>query len=107
MPAEVPRRCAPRNDMSIRVDASLPTDPRADPAAHARAAEALGFDGLHTAETAHDPYLAIARAAPATDRIEFATSVAIAFARSPTSTAQTAWDLQQLAGGRFVLGLGT
>jgi len=33
--------------------------------------------------------------------------VAIAFARSPMTVAQTAWDLQRLSGGRFALGLGS
>lgn len=73
----------------------------------ARAAEALGFDGLHAAETAHDPFVALTLAAASTERIELMTSVAIAFARSPTSMAQTAWDLQALSKGRFILGLGT
>ena len=39
--------------------------------------------------------------------MELGTSVAIAFSRSPMETAQTAWDLQDLSDGRFVLGLGT
>jgi probable F420-dependent oxidoreductase len=39
--------------------------------------------------------------------MELGTSVAIAFSRSPMETAQTAWDLQDLSEGRFVLGLGT
>jgi len=35
------------------------------------------------------------------------TAVAIAFPRSPTVTAMSAWTLQKLSGGRFTLGLGT
>ena len=35
------------------------------------------------------------------------TDVAIAFPRSPMVTAQAAWDLAALSGGRFILGLGT
>ena len=35
------------------------------------------------------------------------TNLAIAFARSPFSTAMSAWDLQRTTGGRFLLGLGT
>jgi probable F420-dependent oxidoreductase len=93
--------------MTIRVDTSLPTNPLDAPAEVAAAAEELGFDGLHTAETAHDPFIAITLAAPATRKIELMTSVAIAFARSPTSIAQTAWDLHALSNGRFILGLGT
>src|SRR4028118_1137135 len=73
----------------------------------ARAAEDLGFAGLWTSETKHDAFLPLAIAANATDGIELGTSVAIAFSRSPMETAQTAWDLQSLSDGRFILGLGT
>jgi probable F420-dependent oxidoreductase len=73
----------------------------------ARAAEDLGFAGLWTSETKHDAFLPLAIAANETREIELGTSVAIAFSRSPMETAQTAWDLQDLSGGRFVLGLGT
>ena len=73
----------------------------------AAAAEALGFDGLWLPETQHDPFVGLALAAAATTRLHLGTSVAIAFARSPTVLAQTAWDLADLSGGRFELGLGT
>ena len=73
----------------------------------ARAAEDLGFAGLWTSETKHDAFLPLAIAANETREIELGTSVAIAFSRSPMETAQTAWDLQNLSEGRFVLGLGT
>ncbi len=73
----------------------------------ARAAEDLGFAGLWTSETKHDAFLPLAIAANETREIELGTSVAIAFSRSPMETAQTAWDLQDLSDGRFMLGLGT
>lgn len=73
----------------------------------ARAAESLGFAGLWTSETRHDSFLPLALAAKETERVQLGNSVAIAFARSPMTTAQLAWDLQDLSGGRFVLGLGT
>src|SRR5215208_1484639 len=73
----------------------------------ARAADSLGFAGLWTSETKHDAFLPLAIAANETHRIELGTSVAIAFSRSPMETAQTAWDLQDLSDGRFLLGLGT
>src|ERR671915_673519 len=73
----------------------------------ARAAESLGFAGLWSSETKHDAFLPLAIAADATESIELGTSVAIAFSRSPMVIAQTAWDLQDLSGGRFILGLGT
>jgi probable F420-dependent oxidoreductase len=72
-----------------------------------RVAEGLGFDGLWTSETKHDSFLPLAVAAGSTQRIDLGTSVAIAFSRSPMVTAQISWDLQDLSGGRFVLGLGT
>jgi probable F420-dependent oxidoreductase len=73
----------------------------------ARAAENLGFAGLWTSETRHDAFLPLAIAANETGRIELGTAVAIAFSRSPMEVAQTAWDLQDLSSGRFILGLGT
>ena len=90
----------------MKVDTHLPTDPRLAIGEIARAAEAIGFDGLWAAETDHDPFLALALAANATPRIELGTAVAIAFARSPTVVAQTAWDLQALSRGRFVFSSG-
>jgi probable F420-dependent oxidoreductase len=73
----------------------------------AQAAEALGFDGLWLAETDHDPFAALPLALTATGRLEVGTAVTIAFARSPTVLAQSAFDLAALSGGRFQLGLGT
>lgn len=73
----------------------------------ARAAEDLGFAGLWTSETKHDGFLPLAVAANETSKMDLGTSVAIAFSRSPMETAQTAWDLQDLSEGRFLLGLGT
>src|SRR5450759_3888185 len=73
----------------------------------ARIAERLGFDGVTVPEAGHDPFLPLAIAAEHTGRVSLGTNVAIAFPRSPLVTAQLAWDLQQLSGGRFELGLGT
>ena len=76
-------------------------------AAVARKVEELGFDGVTVPEAGHDPYLPLAIVAEHTRRIVLGTNVAISFPRSPMVTAQLAWDLQQLSGGRFQLGLGT
>ena len=73
----------------------------------AREAEAAGYDGVWAAETSHDPFLNLLLAAEATERIELGTSIAVAFARSPMTTAVTANDLQAFSGGRFILGLGS
>jgi probable F420-dependent oxidoreductase len=70
-------------------------------------AEAAGFDGLWLSEIAHDPFLGVALAATATERLELGTGIAVAFARNPMSTATLANDLQALSGGRLLLGLGT
>jgi probable F420-dependent oxidoreductase len=76
-------------------------------AEEARLAEALGYDGIVAEETKDDPFIVLALAAQATRRVSLATTVAIAFPRSPTVTAMTAWTLQKLSAGRFTLGLGS
>lgn len=73
----------------------------------ARSVEELGFDGLWTSETQHDPFLPLALAAEHTHKIELGTAIAVAFPRSPTVLAHIAWDLQAASDGRFILGLGT
>lgn len=73
----------------------------------AAAAEAAGFDALMTLESKNDPFIPLALAGMATNRIELTTSVAVAFPRSPTITAMTAYDLHASTGGRMVLGLGS
>jgi probable F420-dependent oxidoreductase len=73
----------------------------------AKAAEALGYDGLLTPETGHDPFLPLLIAGEHTSKVTLGTAVAIAFPRSPMVTAQMAWDLQKFTNGRFLLGLGT
>lgn len=72
----------------------------------ARSAEAQGYDGVVTLENRHEPFMALGVAAVATERLQLATGVAIAFPRSPMVTASTAWDLQLASRGRFTLGIG-
>ncbi len=91
----------------MRIDARLSYTSLTEIPEIARTAEGLGFDGLWTSETNHDPFLGAALAAEHSTRITIGTSIALAFTRSPTTLAYTAWDLAQLSGGRFVLGLGT
>ncbi len=91
----------------MRVSMVLPVeDWRACPDA-ARAAEDDGFDAVTANELRHDPFAPLAFAALATARVQLATSVAIAFPRSPMIVANQAWDLARHSGGRFVLGLGS
>ena len=68
--------------------------------------EAAGFDGAYTFEGQSDPFISVAAAAMTTEKMELMTSVAIAFARNPMNLAYLANDLQNLSGGRFILGLG-
>ena len=74
---------------------------------NAKLLEEIGYDGMVVEETKDDPFVIMALAAEATARLKLATSVAIAFPRSPTVTAMSAWTLQKLSRGRFTLGLGT
>lgn len=69
--------------------------------------EALGYDALVVEETKDDPYQLLAMAAVATTTLGLGTSVAMAFPRSPTVTALSAWTLQKASGGRSILGLGS
>ena len=73
----------------------------------ARLMEQDGYSGLLSAETSHDPFLPLALAAQQTERIDLMTAIAVGFARNPMVLAHTAWDLQALSGGRFLLGLGS
>lgn len=72
-----------------------------------RKIEQHGFDGLWTAETAHNPFLPLTLIATSTSHMTLGTQIAVAFPRSPMVTANLAWDLQAQSDGRFALGLGT
>ncbi len=72
----------------------------------ARDASASGHSGLVVTESGRTAYLSCAAAALAAD-IDLLTGVAVAFPRSPMVTASTAWELADVSGGRFRLGLGT
>ena len=62
---------------------------------------------MWSAETSHDPFLPIAVGAAATEKLEFGTGIAVAFARNPMTLAVLANDLQLLTKGRFMLGMGS
>jgi probable F420-dependent oxidoreductase len=69
--------------------------------------EELGYDRAFSFEAKHDPFIPLAVAGEHTSTIELGTAIAIGFARTPMTLANTAWDLQTVTGGRFVLGLGS
>ncbi|MEZ5236603.1 MAG: TIGR03617 family F420-dependent LLM class oxidoreductase [Acidimicrobiales bacterium] len=73
----------------------------------AAVAEEVGLGAVLVEETKDDPFQLLALGATTTSRIQLGTSVAMAFPRSPTATAMSAWSLQKVSNGRFLLGLGT
>ena len=86
------------------MDQRMPLSAVAD---HAKRAEALGYDGLNVPEAVHDGLAAATIALGATSQLRVATSVLVAFPRSPMTVAHAAYDLQAFSGGRFELGLGS
>jgi probable F420-dependent oxidoreductase len=91
----------------MQVDTGLPFSTSIDTRQSAAAAESAGYAAVWTGEVKHDPFLALGLAAVATESIGLGTSIALAFARNPMSTAVQANDLQALSGGRLLLGLGS
>jgi probable F420-dependent oxidoreductase len=69
--------------------------------------EARGYDTAFTAEINNDPFLGLVLAAEHSRDIGLSTSISVAFARNPMTLANTAWDINQYARGRFCLGLGS
>lgn len=75
--------------------------------AAARHAEDAGFASLWTSELHRSAFVPAAAMACATRTATVGTAIALAFVRSEMTTALTALDLDDLSGGRFVLGLGS
>ncbi|HVM65304.1 MAG TPA: TIGR03617 family F420-dependent LLM class oxidoreductase [Acidimicrobiales bacterium] len=90
----------------MKIDAMLSRDIRAA-GDEAATLEGGGYDGVWVGETEHDAFLQVLAAARSTQRVTVGTAVAIAFARTPMTVAQTAFDLALYSEGRFVLGLGS
>lgn len=92
--------------LAIPVDAQLVGADGEGLAAFAAAAEHAGIARLWAPELHRSATVPLAVAALATERVELATGIALAFTRSPMALALEALDIDQLSGGRFVLGLG-
>jgi probable F420-dependent oxidoreductase len=73
----------------------------------AKMVEDAGFESCWAAETTHTSFVAASIAIQNTSKIKVGTAITLAFPRSPTITAMTAADLDELSGGRFILGLGS
>lgn len=91
----------------MKFDAMIDNADLSTYAAHARAAEEVGFDGALSIEAQSDPFLPLGVAAVATRKLELGTAIALAFTRSPMVLAYTSWSLARSSKGRFILGLGT
>lgn len=80
---------------------------RAD-VALARRAERAGFDAVFAVEFFNrNAYAALGAVAASTERVRVGSAIANAFTRSPLLHASAAMDLDELSGGRMVLGLGS
>jgi probable F420-dependent oxidoreductase len=74
---------------------------------YAQLVESLGYDILHIPETIHDSMAVALLALEHTTTLRVQTSLTLAFPRSPMLLALQSWDLSQMSGGRFDLGLAT
>ncbi|MGW9212253.1 TIGR03617 family F420-dependent LLM class oxidoreductase [Embleya sp. NPDC055664] len=92
------------NPRRLAVDTLLDA-PLARAGDRARELREAGFDGVFTFEGPNDVFLPLVPAAAA--GVDIMTNIAVAFPRSPTHLAHTAYDLHLASHGRFRLGLGT
>jgi F420-dependent oxidoreductase-like protein len=96
--------------MTLKLGIELPyteTHDRDGLIALAREAEALGYDSVWASELySFDAFTTLTQIATATDRIKLGTNIANIYARTPAMLAGTAASLDQLSGGRFILGIG-
>ena len=109
--------------------AILLTDYSIAPAALGASAEERGFESLFLAEHTHipvrrdtpapggralpreyshtiDPFVGLAAAATATERLKVGTGVCLVIERDPITTAKEVATLDQISGGRFLFGVG-
>jgi len=70
-------------------------------------AESLGYESVYTTHiAARDSLIVLAAYASRTERIKLGTGVLPIYSRTPVATAQAAATIDELSGGRMVLGLG-
>ncbi len=73
----------------------------------ARRAEDLGYESIWIAETGGpDPFVLAGAVAQVTTRVRIGLAVSPVYIRTPATIAAAAGTVAQLAGGRFILGLG-
>src|SRR5450432_2007155 len=91
----------------MRIATTVPTELPSQSGALFERLEQIGYDTGFSFEAKHDPFLPLALASQHTTNLRLGTAVAIGFARNPMVLANVGYDLQQMTGGRFVLGLGS
>jgi F420-dependent oxidoreductase-like protein len=80
---------------------------RDDLIAMAKVAEANGFDSAWASEAwSYDVFTTLTQIACHTERIKLGSNIAQLYARTPAALATSAASLDQLSGGRFILGVG-
>lgn len=79
----------------------------AELSAAASSAEVAGFTEVWASELHRSSFVQASAMTQATETVGVGTAIALAFVRSPMTTALTALDLDELSGGRFILGLGS
>lgn len=92
--------------------ATLAAKTRSDVVGLARRAESLGFDSVWVGDSVlakprHEPLTTLAALATATDSVTLGTAAYLPPLRHPVHIAQMAATVDQLSGGRLVLGVGT
>lgn len=108
---------------------TFPTDYAMQPAELAKWAEGAGYESLFFAEHTHiptsrkspfgadnrlpeyykqayDPFVALAAAATATDTLKLGTAICLITEHNPITLAKTVATLDQISGGRVILGIG-
>src|SRR5579863_6097322 len=93
----------------MRLGITLPFEPFQNP--HmielARHAEKLGYQDAWSWESfGSDAFSPLAAAAVATSKLRLGTAIVPVFTRPPALIAMSAATVQQISGGRFILGLG-
>jgi len=94
-----------------RIGLTLPRSedvPRKEIVEVVQQAEALGYDSVWVGESwGRDGFTWLTQLACHTSRIKLATGITTVYSRSPALIAQTVASLDEISGGRVVLGLGT
>ena len=99
-----------RGEMGSKVEMLMAVGPEVGPiAGYARKVEEAGWDGISLYDSQNltaDAYVGMTIAAMATERIEISLDVTNPLTRHPAVTAGAIASVQQVSGGRAVLGIG-